>query len=155
MTTTQPDRKRKRIRIILAAALILAAAAVGIYWYIADEKFSDTKDRKAAYTVNAVDFIREFDNDNAAANQKYDGKIVTVNGIVSETEAADTTINLKMIDTTSGSYAIFAFQDKHLDEAKTVKVGDSVSVKGSFSAGVLSKLLRKTSITFKRCTLNK
>lgn len=155
MATSQPSRKKKRIRIIVISTLILVAAAIGVYWYIADEKFADTKDRKAAYTVHAIDFIKEFENDNAAANLKYDGKIITVNGIVSETEAADTTLNLKMIDTTSGSYAIFAFQDKHLDEAKSVKPGDSVSIKGSFSAGVFSRLLKKTSITFKRCTLNK
>lgn len=150
----KPRSKKKRWRIILISAVILIAAAIGIYWYIADEKFADTKDRKAHYTVNALEFIREFDQDNEAANLKYDGKIVTVNGIVSETEAADTTVNLKMTDTTNGSYAIFAFQDRHLSEARTVKAGDSVSIKGSFSAGVFSRLLKKTSITFKRCTLN-
>ena len=149
------NKKRRRLGFILLTAIILLAAAIGVYWYIADEKFADTKDRQSAYTVNALDFIREFEQNNEVANAKYDGKIITVNGIVSETEAADTTVNLKLVDTASGSYAIFAFQDQHLSEAKTVKAGDSVSIKGSFSAGVYSRLLKKTSITFKRCTLNK
>jgi hypothetical protein len=148
-------KRKKRRAIVLVSIVILLAAAIGIYWYIADDKFADTKDRKAHFTVSALDFIHEFEKDNEAANQKYDGKIITVNGIVSETEAADTTVNLKMTDTASGSYVIFAFQDQHLAEAKSVKAGDSVSVKGSFSAGVFSRLLKKTSITFKRCTLNK
>ncbi len=152
-----PSKKRNKSwwKKALLAGIILLAAGAGIYWYIATEKFADTKDRKAAFTVNALDFIHEFEHNNEAANQKYTGKIITVNGIVSETEAADTTMNIKFIDTASGSYAIFAFQEKHLAEAKTVRPGDSISIKGSFSAGVYSRLRKTTSISFQRCTLNK
>ncbi len=152
VTTTKKRRYRLR-KIILTGAVLLAGAAA-VYWYISTEKFADTKDRKAAFTVNALDFIREFEQDNESANQKYSGKILTVNGTVSETEAADTTLNIKFIDTTTGSYAIFAFQEQHLAEAKTVKKGDSVSIKGSFSAGVFSRLRKTTMISFQRCTLN-
>jgi tRNA_anti-like len=140
---------------LLVTGIILLLAGVGIYWYIATEKFADTKDRKAAYTVNALDFIHEFEQNNEAANKKYTDKIITVNGTVSEIEAADTTMNIKFIDTTSGSYAIFAFQEQHLDEAKSVKAGDSISVKGSCSGGVFSRLRKTTFVSFKRCALNK
>ena len=140
---------------LLLAGLILIGVAAAIYWYIATEKFADTKDRQAAFTVDAIDFIREFEKDDKAANKKYADKIITVNGIVSEIEAADTTMNIKFVDTTSGSYAIFAFQEQHIAEAKTLKVGDSASIKGSCSGGILSEILGTESITFKRCTLNK
>ena len=126
-----------------------------IYWIVATEKFADTKDRKAAYTVNALNFISEFQENDIAANEKYSDKIITVNGRVSEIEAADTALNIKFIDTTTGSYAIFAFQQQHLAEAKTIKPGDSVSVKGSCSGSIYSNILETTVITFKRSTLNK
>src|SRR5687768_123717 len=122
--------KRPWLKKLLVAALILIGIAAAIYWYIATEKFADTKERKAAYTVNAIDFIREFEKDETAANKKYVDKIITVNGTVSEIEAADTTVNIKFIDTASGSYAIFAFQEQYVAEAKTVKIGDPVSIKG-------------------------
>lgn len=147
--------KRSWLKKILITGLILAVSGGAIYWYIATEKFADTKDRQAAFTVNAIDFIREFEKDDKAANKKYADKIITVNGMVSEIEAADTTMNIKFIDTTSGSYAIFAFQEQHVAEAETVKIGDSVSIKGSCSGGILSEILGTESITFKRCTLNK
>jgi len=147
--------KRPWLKKLLVAALILIGIAAAIYWYIATEKFADTKERKAAYTVNAIDFIREFEKDETAANKKYVDKIITVNGTVSEIEAADTTVNIKFIDTASGSYAIFAFQEQYVAEAKTVKIGDPVSIKGSCSGGVLSEILGTEFITFKRCTLNK
>ena len=141
-------------RILLIAAVLIIAAG-GIYWYLSTEKFADTKDRRAAFTVNASEFIHEFNSNDSAANQKYADKIVTVNGRVAEIEAADTTLNIKFIDSTSGSYAIFAFQDQHVDEAKSLKIGDSVSIKGSFSSAIFSDILGITSINFKRSTLNK
>jgi hypothetical protein len=147
--------KRPWLKKLLVAGLILAVTGAAVYWYVATEKFADTKDRKAAFTVNALDFIREFEKDNKAANLKYVNKIITVNGTVSEMEAVDTTVNIKFIDSTSGSYAIFAFQQQHLAEAKTVKPGDPVSIKGSCSGGILSEILGTHSISFKRCTLNK
>jgi hypothetical protein len=147
--------KRPWLKRLLLTGMVLILTAAAIYWYIATENFADTKDRQAAFTVIAVDFIREFEKDDKAANKKYADKIITVNGVVSEIEVVDTTVNIKFIDTTSGAYAIFDFQDQHAAEAKTVRVGDSVSIKGSCSGGALSEILGVEFITFKRCTLNK
>ncbi len=140
---------------MLVVGLVLVALAAAIYWYVATEEFSDTTDRKAAFTVNAIDFIREFEKNESEANKKYKDKIVTVNGTVSEIEAADTTMNIKIIDTVSSSFIIFAFQEQHLSEPKTVKVGDTVSIKGSFSAGIFSQIMEVVKIDFKRSALNK
>jgi hypothetical protein len=153
---TEIKRKRKPwLKRIIIAAVIVIAALGGIYWYVATEKFADTSSRKAVYTVNAIDFLHEFEKDNASANAKYTEKIITVNGIVSEVEAADTTMNIIFRDTLSQSYAIFAFQEQHLAEAKSIKAGDPVSIKGSCSGGVFSPRRKITVISFKRCALNK
>ena len=109
----EPKKKSPWLKRILFAGLILLLTGGGIYWYVATEKFADTKDRIAAYTVDATDFIREFQQNNSAANKKYADKIVTVNGIVAEVETADTTVNIKFIDSVTGSYTIFAFQEQH------------------------------------------
>jgi uncharacterized membrane protein len=146
-----PWRKR-----ILWSVLTLVVIGAGIYWYVATEKFADTNDREAAYTVNALDFIREFHANDSAANTKYRDKIITVNGTVSAIEPADSaTMNIKFVDTTTGSYVIFAFQEQHVAEAKTVKEGDIVSIKGSCSGGTFSEILGVEKIDFKRSALNK
>lgn len=146
--------KRPWVKKILLTVLLLAVAGAAIYWYVATEKFADTKDREAAYTISADAFIKEFENDGKAANEKYVNKIVTVNGRVSEIEAADTTVNIKFVDSTSGSYVIFNFQEQYSGEAKTLQVGDSASIKGSCSGGIYSEILGTQAISFKRCTLN-
>jgi uncharacterized protein (UPF0333 family) len=140
---------------ILITVVLLAVATAAVYWYVATEKFSDTIHEKAAYTVNAIDFIREFEKDDKAANQKYSEQIITVNGRVAAVERADTTMNIKFIDSTTSSYIIFAFQEQHLEKVKTVQPGDSVSIKGSCSGGIHSEILGNEAISFKRCALNK
>ena len=154
MSDKAPKRNPWRKRILITI-LSLAIVFAGIYWIVATEKFADTKERKAAFTVSALNFIHEFHEDGNAANAKYADKIIAVTGIVTELESADTTFNIKMTDPVSGSYIIFAFQQQHQAEARTVKAGDSVSIKGSCSGSIYSEILDATSITFKRSTLNK
>ena len=129
--------------------------SAGLYWYLATEKFADTKTRKPHLTTNALDFIREFEADHQSANVKYADKIIAVNGTISEIEPADSMVNIKFADSSTGSYIIFAFQEQDVQEARRLKEGDSVSIKGSFSSGLFSDILGTTFITFKRSALNK
>jgi len=154
---TEPVKKKKPwLKRILTAFLVLVVILAGIYWYVATEEFSDTKSRDADYTVKAVELINEFVKNDSAANKKYTEKIIMVNGRISELEAPDTSaVNVKFIDPVSGSFIIFAFQDSHLAEGKNLKVGDSVSIKGSCSGGQYSSILGLTKIDFKRAALNK
>ena len=148
-------KRRSWIKWVLVAVLVVVVILAGIYWYAATDKFSDTKARKADFTLNALDFIHEFQQGLKAANEKYTDKIIALNGKVSEVEAADTTLNVKFVDPTTASYVIFAFQQQHLDEAKKIKAGDSISIKGSCSGGIYSEILDVSSISFKRSTLIK
>jgi len=141
-------------RILIGGFLLSLAGGVAV-WFIFNEKFTDTSKREAEFIVNAMDFIREFEKNDALANKKYADKIIIVRGRVSETEAADTTVNIKFIDSLTDAYIIFAFQEQHLQEAKQLKEGDSVSIKGSCSGGSYSEILETEFITFKRCTVNK
>lgn len=145
--------KRNKKWLIALAVFLLAAATV--IWYLYTLKYDDTATIKADYTVNAMDFIKEFRLDMEAANKKYSEKMIVVNGTVSAIEMADTTANIKMIDTANGAYIIFAFQQQHLNEAKMIKEGEQVSIKGSCSNGAFSSILETEYITFKRCAVNK
>ena len=146
--------KPKYKKILLGLFIVLLAGA-GVVWYIFTEKFTDTANRKSDFTVNAMDFIKEFRQNASMANRKYTEKIVVVNGIVSSIEAADTTANIKFADTSTGDYIIFAFQEQHLADAKKLKEGQQVSIKGSCSGGTYSEILGINYISFKRAALNK
>jgi hypothetical protein len=147
--------KKKSKRKWLLALLAFTLAGALFAWYLFTLEHADTADVKTDYTVNAIAFLSEFKNDLAAANKKYANKIVAIDGTVSQIEAADTTMNIKMIDTTDGASIIFAFQQQHLHEAKHLKVGDNVIIKGSCDNGIYSNILETQYITFSRCAINK
>jgi hypothetical protein len=155
MTVIRPQKKRWKKPLLIGGFLTVVAIAVA-YWIVATEKFSDTSSRKAAYTVNATDLIREFKQNDSAANAKYTDKIITVTGTVSALEAPDsTTVNIKMEDPETKDIILFAFQEQHLEEGKMLKVGDLVSIKGSCSGGSIDGILELLKIEFKRSALNK
>ena len=139
-------------KIMIGLFVFLLAVGAGI-WYIFTEKFADRVETKSEYTVNATDFIKEFQKNDSLANKKYIERIITVNGVISELEAADTTINIKMTENATGDYIIFSFQQQHLAEAKKLKEGEQVSIKGSCSGGTYSEILETRYISFKRAAL--
>jgi hypothetical protein len=118
-----------------------------------NETFDDTASLKSAYTVNAQDLINAYQTNDSVANATYREQIITVQGRVTEVEAADTTVNIKFTDPFTGSYLIFDFQSQHVPDAKVVQVGDSVAIKGSCSGNIYSQLRRAHMISFKRSLL--
>ena len=148
------EKTKSKYKKILIGLLILSLAGAGIAWYIFTEEFTDTAKQKPDFSINAMDFIKEFQQNNSLANKKYIEKVVAVNGIVSAIEAADTTANIKFVDTATGNYIIFAFQQQHLADAKKLQQGQQVSIKGSCSGGTYSQILGIQYITFKRAALN-
>jgi hypothetical protein len=141
-------------RLLTIGAILLVVGLVGV-WYIFTEKFDDTTKQKADFTVNAMDFIKEFQTSDSLANKKYIEKIISIKGRLSEIENADTTINVKMIDSLTGAYIIFAFQKQNTTDTKLLNVGDSIAIKGSCSGGVYSEILETTFISFKRCVISR
>lgn len=150
------DPKNKKVlKWLLIGGGVLLLTGIAIYFYYATLTHDDTATLEVDYTVEAIPFIKEFEKDYQAANKKYAEKIIAVKGNVTATEPADTTMNVKMTDTTTGSYLIFAFQDQDMAEAKELKEGDSVVIKGSCSDGVYSEILGTYFISFKRSTVIK
>lgn len=121
-----------------------------------NKTFEGTESLKPDYTVNALDLIKEVSANDTASNKKYSGKILEVNGAVTSIENAnDSTINIQMADTTTGSYIVFPFYNKTFEQVKALKEGDQISVKGAFSGSMYSEILETTIINFERNTLNK
>jgi hypothetical protein len=153
--TAQKNKMRPWLKRLLIIGAILLVAGVIAVWYIFSASFSDTAAVKPDYEVSARNLIKEFQQNDSLSNRKYAEKIILVRGVVTDIEQADTTVNIKMADTTSGAYIIFAFQQQHLAEAKKIKTGDSVAIKGSCSGGAYSQILETEYISFKRSTLTR
>jgi len=145
--------KKGWIKKALIAILFIVLLGGGAYWYIMNETFDDTASSESAYTVTAQELINVYQTNDSVANATYREQIITVQGRVTEVEAADTTVNIKFTDPFTGSYLIFDFQSQHVPDAKVVQVGDSVAIKGSCSGNIYSQLRRAHMISFKRSLL--
>lgn len=152
MTDKRPNKKGW-IRKATIAFILVALCAGGAFWYIMNETFVDTAGTESAYTITAQDLINAYQNNDSLANATYREQIITVQGRVTEVEAADTTVNIKFTDSVTGSYLIFDFQSQHVADAKVVQAGDSVSIKGSCSGNIFSQLRKANMISFKRSVL--
>ena len=148
------NKKWKKGLFVGIGALLLIGVAVFIYFQ--NLVHADTANLQADYEVDAIPFIKEFEKDHKMANKKYAEKIISVAGEVTKIEqVADTMLNIKMSDPGGNSYLIFAFQEQHMGEAKTIKPGDRVRIKGSCSDAIYSEILEGYSISFKRSTIDK
>jgi hypothetical protein len=145
-----PGSVLKKVLIIGSILLVISA---GVAWYLFSLEFKDTAVTKADYEVRAIDLLEEFKKNDSLANSKYTEKIIEVTGRVSAIEKADTSVNLKMTDSATGSYLIFAFQSKSLPDVKQIKEGEEVTIKGSCSGGLYSQILDARYISFKRCII--
>ncbi len=146
---------KKFIKWFLIAGVTFLLGFAGLYIYYFSLKYEDTASVKSDFTVEALPFIKSFEENSDTANKKYTEKIISVSGKISAIEPADTTLNIKFINPETGSYAIFAFQKQHLAQVKTLLKEDSVAIKGSCSGGEFSEILGTVFITFKRCVLEK
>ena len=143
-------RNKRVLKLSVLAGGVLLVTGVSAFIYFQTLTYDDTANVSADFSVEAIPFIKEFDKDSKAANDKYAEKVITVKGFVTATLPADTTINIEMKDSATGSYIIFAFQQQHLEEAKNLKAGDVVMIKGSCSGSIFSEILGTNFISFKR-----
>jgi len=138
---------------VLITVGVLVVIGVAVVVYLFTMSFKDTADTQSDFIIPAGKLISEFSGNVALANSKYTEKFLTVTGRISEVESADTTVNIKMIDTATGSYAIFAFQPNAMAKVRQLKAGDSIVIKGSCSGGTYSAILEAYHVDFKRCVI--
>ena len=147
------QNKKKWLRWIFLAIVAMALAGGAIFYYVMTAEFADTASEKPAYTISAMDLLTEFQQNDSAANKKYVEQILAVSGRVSEVEGIDTSATVKFVDSLTGSYLIFDFQSATSRQAAALQPGDSVTLKGSCSGSIYSRLRNAHMISFKRSVI--
>jgi hypothetical protein len=147
------QNKKKWLRWIFLAIVAMALAGGAIFYYVMTAEFADTTSEKPAYTISAIDLLTEFQQNDSAANKKYVEQILAVSGRVSEVEGVDTSATVKFVDSLTGSYLIFDFQSATSRQAAALQPGDSVTLKGSCSGSIYSRLRNAHMISFKRSVI--
>lgn len=124
--------KRKKIILWIIAVILVAGAAGGYYAYTEyNRKQKDTADLKADYTSTAVSLLNEFQQDEKAANTKYNGKVLKVDGLVKDLIRDDKGFySVVLGDTASMSSVRFSMDSLHNEKAATLIKGTKAILKG-------------------------
>lgn len=124
-------KRKKIIRYTLLVLLILVAAVAFYIYKEYNRTHKDTASLKPDYTLDATDFIKEFQQNEQASNKKYWDKVIKVQGVVKELikdERGFYTIVLG--DTASMSSVRCTIDSLHSNEAAVVKQQTVIAVKG-------------------------
>ncbi len=115
---------------MLLFALLLAAVggAVGLYFY--NQKMPSMASQKAEMTLSAAALYEAFEADEAAANARYLGKIVAVEGQVREVSTLpDGTIKV-VLDTGKDFGVLCEFDPNTKHQRTSFEPGERLTLKG-------------------------
>ncbi len=144
---------------IFMGLLVVAAAGVGVGYYLWNKPPTNVATTKPTYTITATELFKLFNSDSVNA-KKYIGdeknnRVTQVTGVVSEISSTDSTTSIFLKADTSGSSIQCAF----LMKENGAKEGDNVTVKGMVSGFINAESLLDEIIPGKvvmdRCVLIK
>lgn len=111
---------------LLFAAIIIAS--LYFYWEY-NRKSADLVNTKPAFIVTASNLVSDFETDEAAANKKFLGKVIQVNGVLASADySQDTLINITLGD---GLHRVGCqFDKRHSAGIEKLQEMHTISVKG-------------------------
>ncbi|HEY0678028.1 MAG TPA: hypothetical protein VGD17_07070 [Chitinophagaceae bacterium] len=122
-------------RVSIIVAVLLVAAAIAVYaWREFNRKNESLAGIKPAYEVDATFLISEFNANDTVADSKYLGQVVAVHGMVKQVEKDEEgNYTIVMGDTMDMSSVRCAMDSTQAGKASSLKRGENVKVKGSFT----------------------
>jgi hypothetical protein len=143
---------------IMLVVVLIAAAGAGIYaWKEYNRKNPDLSGATAVYTVQAHTLIAEFNTNDSAANSRYLGKIVEVQGMVKQVDRDDEGhCTVVLGDTADMSSVRCAMDSAYADRAAALQPGEPVTIKGAFTGFKKDETgLLGSDVELNRCVIQK
>lgn len=142
-----PKNRRKKYKISLLATLVVISFAA-IYGYKEYNRgLPDTRQRKTLFEIDAREFLKQFEDNEAEAAARYTDKTISVSGIVGYTNITDTSATVYLNGSSLAS-VICEFQKDSYKVSKKLKTGDPATIKGICSGYLMDVIMV-------RCVLDK
>ena len=148
----------KKKKIILLAVLLLIAVAAFFGYKLFNKNVNHLDGSKADLTISAVDLIKKFETDEAAANKEFLSEkldfIITVSGPVKEIIKDDTgAYTVVLGDNTTRSSVRCSMDSLQNQQAATLQTGSSVSIKGAITGYRKDDLGIGSDVVLNRCVI--
>lgn len=134
-------KKRKLIKLLALIALAGLIIGGGTILYMFNMPHRDVNSTKADYFITASQLVKEYLEDNDAANEKYlvedgESKVLEISGIVvkiSEDYSGQSVILLKNNEDKAGVNCTFIIENK--SQVNEIEIGQNVKIKGVIRSG--------------------
>jgi hypothetical protein len=137
------------IKIILGLGILGIIAAILAYFFVYNKPHPDYENLDAEFSLSAKALFDEFIADNAAANKKYNGKMIELTESVTRVEGTDSLITVVFVFR-QGDFGDEGIRctmlPKFNDVALKLQPGVSVKIKG-YCTGYTSDVI------FEQCTV--
>ena len=144
--------KKLKIFLLVITAILISAIIV---WKFVNKATADFANQKPAQTFTFQQIMDKATADTSALNKLKD-VLVAVNGQVKTITKDEKSVTIELGDTTSMSSITCQFDNRHLADLTSVKVGGQISVKGNITGfSIDTELGLGNTIEMKSCILNK
>lgn len=119
-------------KILLILLLVGAAVGAYIWFFVVNKSHDDIDDIKAKYKIEAIDLVKDFEDNHDSAWKKYNDNVLDVTGTVSSVIANDSLSSVVFI--VNDNYEVYLeVYAKHNKAALALKPNDKVTIHGLFS----------------------
>lgn len=115
---------KRKIVFTLAFIIVLLALAAAYYYF---KKTPDVVNNTPEVTITAKELVAAFEQDTAAASQRYLDKVVQVWGNVKRVDTAGAVV---LGEDGSPSEVVVGFDRRHIDDYKQLQVGQPAVMQG-------------------------
>jgi uncharacterized protein (DUF1330 family) len=128
-----------RIILLLIGVVIIIAVLAGLYLF--NKQHKDLSEVTPDHTITATELYQEFETNEAASTEKFNGKVLEVTGKVSSVEDGnDETRNVTLLEDDQFAGVICTFQNAS-GTVMDIKSGDIITVRGVCSGMLMDVLL--------------
>lgn len=145
---------KTEIRIFLAVAVIAFSISATMVWLnVINKPHRNIEESRADFSVAAVDLCNEFMAGPDTSEQKYQGKVILITGVISRVEARDSVSSIEMAGN-AGYDIVMEVLPAYNEAAKLLKPGDTKAIKGLYvgSEEGIPDFDMKGAIKLKKCS---
>lgn len=133
----------KRSIVFVSIMMLLVIAAI-VAWMTYNKPHQSVDN--ADFSVEAAQLVEVFEQDEAAANEKYLDKVIEVNGVVKDVLKSDNSVTILLGDPEAMSSVSCSLSPEGSREAGNITQGSLVTIKGICSGMLLDVALTNCEI---------
>ena len=136
--------------------LIIVCIIAGIYgMYLYDKKPADIRIEKVNFDLTASDLLTSFNKDEAAANSKYNDKVISVKGKIASIAIDSTSASIILEGGNPNATVTCSFYDEEINTVKGLIKNTEVTIKGKCTGIMKNELLEESDVILNKCSIQK